>query len=55
MPRPIFAPSSTGWPKYGVLASVVTESMGWVDDGVGDLLYDIELGFQHEIEEQDPV
>lgn len=41
--------------KYGVPISAVTDSMGWVDDGLGDLFYDIELGFRHEIEDNDPI
>lgn len=41
--------------KYGVPASDVTESMGWVDDGLDDLFYDIELGLRREIEDNDPV
>lgn len=41
--------------KYGVPATDVIGTMDWVDDGLGDLLYDIELGLQHEIEERDPV
>jgi hypothetical protein len=41
--------------KYNVPAADVTDAMGWVDDGLEDLLYDIELGFQHDIEGQNPV
>jgi hypothetical protein len=41
--------------KYGVPASDVNAAMGWVDEGIGDLFYDVELGFQHEIESEDPI
>lgn len=41
--------------KYGVPSSDVTDAIGWVDDGLGDLLYDIELGFRHDIENEDPI
>jgi hypothetical protein len=40
--------------KYNVPTADVTDAMGWVDDGLGDLLYDIEQGFRHEIEGDDP-
>jgi hypothetical protein len=33
----------------------VTEVMGWVDDGLADLLYDVEQGLHHYIEAQYPV
>jgi glutathione S-transferase len=41
--------------RYGAPPADVTHAMGWVDDGLGDLLYDIEQGFRHEIEGENPV
>ena len=41
--------------KYRIPPADVTNAMDWVDDGLGDLLYDIELGLKHEIEGEEPV
>jgi len=40
--------------KYNVPAADVTDAMGWVDDGLEDLLYDIEQGLRRDIEGDDP-
>ncbi|MDI1286236.1 MAG: hypothetical protein PSV46_17760 [Reyranella sp.] len=41
--------------KYGVPVRDVHDAVGWIDDGLEDLLYDIELGFHHEMEDVNPV
>jgi hypothetical protein len=40
--------------KYSVPAADVTDAMGWVDDGLEDLLYEVEQGLRHEIEGDEP-
>ncbi len=40
--------------KYNVPAADVTDAMGWVDDGLEDLLYDIEQSLVQEMDGEDP-
>ena len=40
--------------KYDVPARDVDLVMLSVDDSIGDLVYDVELGFNHEIEGEEP-
>jgi hypothetical protein len=41
--------------KYGVPVRDVHHAVGWIDNGLEDLLYDIEAGLHHDIEAGDPV
>ena len=41
--------------KHRIPMREVDSSMGWADDGLADLVYQIENDLAHEIEEQDPV
>jgi hypothetical protein len=40
--------------KHLIPMREVDRSMDWADDGLGDLVYDVENELEHEIEDQDP-
>jgi len=41
--------------KHHIPRREVDRSMGWADDGLGDLIYDTERELEHEIEDRNPV